>query len=110
MKQSACESLARARGVIDVPQKSFVQVIDLARAVWQPLARIPAGVKFSGTQNGFRSIGHRQLRVENPTAYFQMRVKRFACYEETHDFARAFEDCVDSTIAQKSFNRDWWLA
>ena len=39
-----------------------------------------------------------------------MRVERFACDEETHDFARTFEDCVDSTIAQKSFHRDWWLA
>src|SRR5258705_6791745 len=102
VKQSACKSLARARGVIDVAQKYFVQVVDLARAIWQPLARIPTGIKFSRTQNGFRAIGHRQLRVENRAADFQMWIKRLARDEEPHDFAGTFEDCVDSTIAQKS--------
>src|SRR4029077_3499803 len=109
MKQSARESLARTRGVIDVTKKYFVQTVDLARTIRQPLARIPAGIKFSGTQNGFRPVRHRQLRVENRPADFQMRVERLACDEETHDFTRTFEDCVDSTIAQKSFHSDWWL-
>ena len=39
-----------------------------------------------------------------------MRIERFACDEEPHNFARAFEDCVYSTIAQESFHRDRRLA
>ena len=33
VKQSARKSLARARGVIDVAQKYFVQIVDIARAI-----------------------------------------------------------------------------
>src|SRR5262249_6437732 len=51
VKQSAREPLARARGVIDVAQKCLVQIVDLTRAIRQPLTRIPAGIKFSGSQN-----------------------------------------------------------
>ena len=47
-----------------------MQIVDLAGAVRHPLARIPTGVKFSGTENGFRTIGHRQLRIENRATDF----------------------------------------
>src|SRR5437867_6372898 len=58
----------------------------------QPLARIPASIKLSGTENSFGALGHWQLRVEDRAANFQMRIERFAGNEEPHDFARAFED------------------
>ena len=55
---------------------------------------------------GFRALGHRQLRIENRAAHFQMRIERFARNEEPHDFARAFEDRVDAAIAQETLDRD----
>src|SRR4030095_8119108 len=110
MKQSARESFTRSRCVIDVAAQSLVQIIDLTCAIRQPLARIPAGVKFAGTENGFRAVGHRQLRIENCAADFQMRIERFARDEQTHDFARAFEDCVYPAISQKSFHSNRRLA
>src|SRR5882724_5918187 len=87
-----------------------MQIVDLAYAVWQPLARIPTGIKFSGAKNGLRTLGHRQLRIENCAADFQMRIERFARDEKPHDFARAFKDEIDAAIAQETFDRDWFLA
>ncbi|KAF5409248.1 MAG: hypothetical protein Udaeo2_04910 [Candidatus Udaeobacter sp.] len=79
-----------------------MQIINLARAVQHPLARIPAGIKFSGTDNRLRALGHRQLCVENRAADFQVRIERFARNEQPHDFARAFENSIDAAISKKS--------
>src|ERR1700680_3209268 len=87
-----------------------MQVADLVRAAREPLARIPAGVKFSGSEKGFRALGHRQLRVENRAANLQMRVERFARDKKPHDLARSFEDKIDAAIAQKTFDRDRLLS
>src|SRR5437588_2990694 len=110
MKQTARETFARSRSVIDMTAQCFVQIVDLARAVRHPLARIPTGVKFSGAEDGFRAIGHRQLRVENCATDFQMWIECFTCDEQPHDFAGAFKDCVHTTIPKESFNADWRLA
>src|SRR5436305_15088090 len=102
MKQTASESFARPRRIIDLALQDFVQIIDLPSAVWHPLAGIPAGVKFSGTENGFRALGRWQFGVENRATDFQVRIERFTRDEEPHDFAGSFEDCVYATITQKS--------
>src|SRR5438874_10385422 len=106
MKQAASESFARPRRIIDLALQDFVQIIDLPSAVWHPLAGIPAGVKFSGTEDGFRALGRWQLRVENRATDFQVRIERFTGDEEPHDFARTLEDRAHATITQKSFHRD----
>src|SRR5437764_7059152 len=106
MKQTASESFARPRRIIDLALQDVVQIIDLPSAVWHPLAGIPAGVKFSGTENGFRALGRWQLRVENRATDFQVRIERFTGDEEPHDFAGSFENLVDATITQESFHRD----
>src|SRR4029450_429692 len=87
-----------------------MQIVDLTCAVQQPLAWIPACIKFSRAENSFGAFGHRQLRVENRTADFQMRIERFARNEQAHDFARAFEDCIDAAISQKSLHSNRRLA
>src|SRR5436305_15046743 len=106
MKQTASESFARPRRIIDLALQDVVQIIDVPSAVWYPLAGIPAGVKFSGTENGFRALGCWQLRVENRATDLQVRIERFTRNKEQHDFARSFEDRVHATITQKSFHRD----
>ena len=50
MKQPTGESSARPRRVTDVALEIRVEIVDLARAIWQPLTRIPAGVKFPGSE------------------------------------------------------------
>ena len=55
-------------------------------------------------------VGHRQLRIENRAADFEMRIERFARNEKTHDLARSFENHVDAAIAQKTLDRDRFLA
>ena len=87
-----------------------MQIVDLARAAGQPLARIPTGIKFSGSENGFDALRHRQLRIENCAADFQMRIERLARDEQAHDFARAFENQVDAAIAQETLDRDRFFA
>src|ERR1700736_2850923 len=87
-----------------------MEIVDLARAVWKPLPRIPTGVKFPGGENRSRALGHWQLSVEDCAANFQMRIERFTGNEKPHDLARSFEDCVHSAIAQESFHRDRRLA
>ena len=110
VEQSPSQSLACTRRIIDVTEKRFMQIVDLASAIRQPLARIPTGIKFPGIQNGFGAIRDRQLRIEDGSADFQMRIERFAGDEQPHDFTRTFEDCVHTAIAQKSFDSDRWLA
>src|SRR5213595_2180627 len=110
MKQAAREPFACPRRVIDVAAQYFVQIVDLARAVWHPLPRIPTGIKFSRTENGPSALGHRQLCIENRAADFQVRIERFAGDEQPHDFARTFENRIDAAISQKSFHCDWRLA
>ena len=61
-----------------------VQIVDLAGAGGEPLTRVPAGVKFSGTEHRFHPLGRWQRRVENCAADFQMRIKRLARDEQTH--------------------------
>src|SRR3954470_21879322 len=87
-----------------------MEIVDLTGAGREPLPRIPAGVKFSGSENCFHPFRHRQLGVKNSAAYFQMRIERFARDEQSHDFARAFEDRVDPAIAQESLDWDCFLA
>src|ERR1700682_5998464 len=87
-----------------------MKMVALARAARYPLARVPTSVKFSGSEDGLRALRHRQLGIENRTADLQMRVERFPRDEKPHDFTRAFENCVHTTIAQKSFHRDRRLA
>src|SRR5438034_2876176 len=110
MKQAARQPFACPRRVIDVAAQYFVQIVDLARAVWHPLPRIPTGIKFSRTENGPSALGHRQLCIENRAADFQVRIERLAGNKEPHDFARTFEDCVYAAIAQEPFHRDRWFA
>src|SRR5260370_31434405 len=88
----------------------LMQIVDLAGIAGQPLARIPAGIKFSGGETGFGALRHWQLRVENCAADFEMRIERFACNEEPHDFARSFEDEIDPAITQETLDRDRFLA
>src|SRR5207247_8099859 len=107
---SAREAFACARCVINMATQCAVQIVDFAGAIRQPLARVPASVKFSRTENRFRAIGHRQLCVENCSADFQMWIECFTRDEQPHDFAGSFKDCVHTTIPKESFNADWRLA
>src|SRR4029077_12730783 len=78
MKQSACKSLARARGVINMTTQCVVQIVDLPSARREPLTRVPAGVKFSGSKHRLHPLRHRQRGVENCATDFQMWIKRLA--------------------------------
>src|SRR5262249_14140293 len=49
VEQSPRQSLDCTRRIIDVTEKRFMQIVDLASAIRQPLARIPAGIKFPGS-------------------------------------------------------------
>ena len=104
MKQSPCKPLARARCVINMTTQCIVQIVDLPSARGEPLARIPAGIKFSGSENRFHPVRHRQRGVENCATDFQMRIKRLARDEQTHDLARAFENRVDPAVAQETLH------
>src|SRR6516164_7572367 len=110
MKQSARESFARSRGIIHVSSQIAMETVNLAGTGREPLARIPSGVKFPRREHGFQSLGHWQSRVENRTADFQMWVERFAGDKKPHDFARAFENHINPTIAQETFDRDSFFA
>src|SRR5438132_2605719 len=107
MKQTSREAFARSRRIIDVAAQPFMQIVNRPCAVRHPLARIPASVKFSRTQNGFCALRHWQLRIENCAADFQMWIECFTRDEQPHDFAGAFKDCVHTTIPKESFNADW---
>src|SRR4029077_8519060 len=63
VKQSPREFLACSRRVIDMLLQIAVKVVDFSGAGREPLPRIPAGVKFSGGENSFESLRHRQSGV-----------------------------------------------
>src|SRR6266566_2476920 len=90
--------------------KIAVEIVDLACATGQPLARVPSGVKFPGREDRFGALRHRQLRIKNCATHFQMRIERLARDEEPHDFTRAFKDRVNATVSQKALDRNWRLA
>ena len=82
-------------------KKSFVQIVDLARAVRQPLARIPADINFPELKTAFTrsDIASCVLKIASPT--FKCRSSTFSRDEEPHDFARRFENHVDAAITQE---------
>src|SRR5205809_1751399 len=102
MKQTTREPLACSRRVIHMRSEIGMQVVDPPRADGEPLSRVPYGVKFSRTENRLSALGHRQLRIENRAADFEMWIECLAGDEQPHDFARSFKDGVHAAIAQKS--------
>src|ERR1700722_19437639 len=88
VEKTACQFFAGGSGIIDMLLQIAVQVVYFGRAIRQPLARVPAGVKFSGTENCLCALRHWQSRIKNRAADFQMRIERFARDEQPHDLAR----------------------
>src|SRR4051794_3190195 len=106
VKQSARESLAYPCRIINVAMQCAMQIVDLAGAGGEPLTRIPAGVKFSGTEHRFYPIRHWQRGVEDCATDFQMRIKRLARDEQPHDLAGTFENRVDPAVAEETLHRN----
>src|SRR5712675_668733 len=104
MKQTACEAFACARCIINMATQCAVQIVDPPGAGREPLTRVPAGVKFSGSKYRFHPLRRWQRGVENCATDFQMRIKRLARDEQTHDLARAFENRIDPAVAQKTLH------
>src|SRR5438046_9146620 len=99
MKQTACEPFARARCIINMTTQCAVQIVDLAGTGGEPLTRVPAGVKFSGSEHRFHPLRRWQRGVGNCATDFQLRIKRLACDAQTHDLARALDTRVDPADA-----------
>ena len=72
---------------------------------WPDDAQEVGHVKFHGGGQGGEALLQRQAGVEQRRAGLQVGVEGFAGDEEAHDFAAAFEDCVDAGIAQEAFDR-----
>src|ERR1043166_2060231 len=85
-------------------------MLEVSGTATHPLLRIPASVKRAGAEHRLDPRRHRQLRVENSAANFEVRAERCAGNEEPHDCARAFENGVDAAIAQETLDRDRLVA